>query len=175
MQEPTLGNVPIQWPSGGGCFITMPIAEGDNVTLHFTMRALTEWRNSNGQEPQTATDSRLHSLSDVFAVPCLYPYQKGIEVDPDAVNISSGATEIRILKDGTIELGNGATEKLLKGDDFISKFLPHTHTYIDSVGPPAVPTPKLTTGVTTVLSTPDTLEVPADKWGPTLSEVSKTL
>lgn len=173
VQEPVLGNVPIQWPSGGGCYVTMPIEVGDNVALHFSMRALTEWRNSDGTNPSTATDKRLHSLSDVFAVPCLYPYQKGIEADSDGVHISSGKTEIRILKDGTIELGEGATEKLLKGDDFMDKFLSHTHTAIDTVG--ATVTTKLTTGVTTILSVPDTLEAPPNKWSTTLSEVSKTL
>ena len=133
-EEPVLGDVPLQWPSGGGCYITFPIEIGDNVELNFSMRALTEWRNGDGQRQQTPTDKRLHALSDAFATPCIHTYQSGIEVDSTAVEISSGATEIRVLKDGTIELGEGAIERLIKGDafraalgDLITPLITHTH------------------------------------------------
>lgn len=116
--EPELDDVPIVWPSAGGCYFTLPIEAGDQVLLHFAMRSAISYKNSDGVDPQTPLTKRTHNVNDVFAVPSMLPYEVGTEVDSQAVRISSGATEIRIMKDGTIELGEGATERLIKGDAF---------------------------------------------------------
>jgi hypothetical protein len=169
-EEPPLGGVMIKWPSAGGCFITCPIEVGDTVDLNFSMRALTEHKNSDGKEPQTAMSKRLHNMNDAYATPCATVYEKGHEVDPDALVLSSKAIEIRITNEGVIELGKEATESLIKGNQFLTAFLDHKHTYIDSVGPSATATPRLTTEVGAVVSVPDIITA----WEPNLSEVSFT-
>lgn len=167
-EEEVIYDVPLIWPSANGCYITMPVEEGDTVLVYFAMRACPEWKNGDGGV-KTPSLKRLHDRNDAFAVPAMLPYRVTPKVDSDAVRISSGGTEIRILKDGTIELGEGATERLLKGDSFLSKFLAHTHTYSNAG------TPTLTSPVSTVISTPDS-GVPETVllWEETLSEVSKT-
>jgi hypothetical protein len=169
-EEPPLGGVIVKWPSAGGCYITCPIVVGDTVDLNFSMRAVTEHKNSDGKQPQTATSKRLHNMNDAYATPCATVYEKSHEVDPKGLVLGSKATEIRITNEGVIELGKDATEALIKGNKFLTAFLDHKHTYIDSVGSSATPTPKLTAVVGEVLSVPDT----ASTWEPNLSEVSFT-
>lgn len=167
-EDAPLTNVPLIWPSAGGCYITLPIEQGDTVMVNFAMRDCDEWKSSGGvTDPIT---SRLHNPSDCFATPAALPYGKAPKVDSEAVKVSSGATEVRIMKDGTIELGKGAVERLLKGDSFLSAFLNHTHTQVSFPGGTSTAVPALTSGVTTALSTPDTI----DLWEDNLSEVSKT-
>lgn len=167
--EPILENVPVQWPEGGGFRITCPIEVGDTVLLHFAMRGAMEFKNSEGKEPVSSQAKRLHSLPDAFAVPTKLTYSSGKVIDPDALSIGSDSMEIRITKEGTIELGKDAAEHVLLGDAFIAKFLAHTHTQIDTGNP--VSTTVITSPVTTVLSVPDTAEL----WKSTLSTKVKTL
>lgn len=169
--EPIIEDVPVQWPQGGGFRITCPLEVGDNVMLHFTMRGAMEVKNSDGKKPVTSVNKRLHSLPDAFAVPTTLTYSSGKEIDSDALSVGSDSMEIRITKEGNIELGKDAAEHVMLGDAFITKFLAHTHTYVDSVGPPATPTPKLTLGVGEVLSVPD---LPA-AWADVLSKKVTTL
>ena len=164
-KEPVLKDVVVCWQSVGGCYITMPIEEGDEVMLHFSMRDSQDWKDSDGSASITPRTKRLHDANDVFATPVVSTYRGSREIDSEGVCIGSEAVEIRILKDGTIELGNGAVERLLKGDSFLTQFLSHTHTYSNSG------TPTLTSPVSTVLSTPDTSVL----WEDNLSGVSKTL
>lgn len=118
-------DVPIQWPSAGGCYITCPIEVGDQVTLHFYMRNAAGWKRSDGVEPQTPTSVRSHSKNDVFAVPSVQPFTEGREVDSEALAMGSEGIEIRVLKSGAIQLGSGATEALVLGDKF--------KTYLDGI------------------------------------------
>ena len=164
-KESLLRDVIIRWPSAGGCYITMPITKGDTVTLHFCMRDVSGWTDSDGSTPITPESKRLHNANDVFATPDISTNRGSREIDSEGVCIGSEAVEIRILKDGTIELGNGAVERLLKGDSFLTQFLSHTHTYVSPSGA------ALTSPVSTVLSTPDTSVL----WEDNLSDVSKTL
>lgn len=164
-QEPVLQKVPLVWPSGGGFRFITPIEAGDNVLLHFSMKNVVNWKNSDGSTPTTPLDKRQHSLNDAFAVPCIHPTKKGFKAPTDALSVGNDDVEIRITKEGVIELGKGATERIIKGDAFLSAFLSHTHTYVNAAG-----TDTLTTPVTTVVSTPDTTTM----WESNLSEVSKT-
>lgn len=162
-------DVPLVWPSSGGCYITTPIEIGDTVLIHFAMRNSAEWKNSGGDSPITPFLQRQHSVNDAFATPSMLPYGKAPKVDSEAVKIASTGTEIRILKDGTIELGEGATEAIIKGnafktyfDSLVQSVMAHTHTFVQA---PAG------TGVTD--PSPDLVSLeplPDDA----LSEVSKT-
>lgn len=169
--EPIIEDVPVQWPQGGGFRITCPLEVGDNVMLHFTMRGAMEVKNSDGKKPVTSLNKRLHSLPDAFAVPTTLTYSSGKEIDSDALSVGSDSMEIRITKEGSIELGKDAAEHVMLGDAFITKFLAHTHTYVDSIGPNATITPKLTSVVGEVLSAPD---LPV-AWADVLSKKVTTL
>ena len=140
IQEPPLGGVPIMWPNAGGCFITMPIEVGDEVMLHFSMRSSAEYKNSDGVEPQTAVSKRLHNMNDAYATPCTTTYGKGRDVDTEALEISSGAIEIKVKKDGTIELGKDAAEQLILGNKFLALYNTlSVPTGVGPSGPPIVP------------------------------------
>lgn len=170
-EEPELLDIPIQWPSGGGCFITCPIAVGDPVTLHFYMRNASSWKRGSGATPETPPTIRSHNLNDVYATPGPHPYRVGIEIDSEAATVSSGATEIRVLKDGTIEFGEGAIEKVILGSSFqtwINTLITTKiglHTHISAAPGEIVSTPVDSGKVPITFDTmPDT----------TLSEVVKT-
>lgn len=171
LEEEVLYDVPVVWPQGGKSYITFPLKVGDNVAIHFSMRNMMEWKNSGGVDPQTPVRRSLHSLNNAFVVPGLLPYSRGVEIDPDAVRIASDATEIRILEDGTIELGEGATEAIMKGtafkglfDQLLAVLLNHNHPVSGSTADPNPALAALATSTFPGSKLPDTV----------LSTVSKT-
>lgn len=171
-EDPILDDVPIVWPSSGNCFITVPLEVGSTVLLHFAMRNCVEWKNGDGSEVYTPFMPRRFNQNDVFATPSMLPYSLSPEVDSEAVRISSGATEIRVLKDGTIELGEGATEALLKGtafktlfDSLLAALATHTHPVSGSTAAASVDLNAAITSNFPGNALPDNI----------LSEVSKTI
>ncbi len=64
---PTLHDVPIVFPKGGGFLVTMPLAVGDEVLVVFSSRCIDAWFQSGGV--QQAMEARMHDLSDGFAIP----------------------------------------------------------------------------------------------------------
>ena len=136
-KEPVLENILVQWPEGGGFRITCPIEEGDTVMLHFTMRGAMEFKNSDAAKPVVSVEKRLHSLPDAFAVPTRLTYSTGKQIDSDAMAMGSDSMEIRITKQGTIELGRDAVEKLVLGDTFLALY--NTLSVPTGVGPSGPP------------------------------------
>lgn len=169
-EEEVIYDVPLIWPSANGCYITMPVEEGDTVLVYFAMRACPEWKNGDGGV-KTPSLKRLHDRNDAFAVPAMLPYRVAPKVDSDAVRISSEGTEIRILKGGTIELGEGATERLIKGDTFKTLF----NSLLAALSEHTHPVSGAVAGVSTNLSTAITSSFPGNVLPDNvLSEVSKT-
>lgn len=70
-EMPTLPNVPIIWPRGGGFVMTLPIGPGDFVWLMFAELSLAEWR-ATGQLSEP-TDARRHSIGYPYAIPGAFP------------------------------------------------------------------------------------------------------
>lgn len=139
-QEPALENVPVQWPSGGSFVITCPIEVGDTVLLHFAMRSMMEFKKGDASKPVTPSNKRLHNQMDAFAVPTKLSYANGTTVDKDAMRIGSDKMEIRITKEGNIEFGKGATEKLVLGDEFLKLYNAlSVPTGVGPSGPPLTP------------------------------------
>lgn len=140
VRENILQEVPIQWPSGGGFKFTCPLAVGDNVLLHFSMKAINEWKNSDGSTPTTVSRGRRFNKNDAFAVPSIFTFKTGSELDTEALTLGSEEMEIRITKEGTIELGRGATEKLVLGDTFLALYNSlSVPTGVGPSGPPITP------------------------------------
>lgn len=84
---PVLVDVPVVFPSAGGCIITFPVKEGDECLLVFADNCIDFWWQNGGvQEP---VDARMHDLSDAFAI--IGPRSQARKIS----NISTTAIEIR--------------------------------------------------------------------------------
>ncbi len=69
-------NVPIEFPSGGGYFLSFPLAQGDPVKLSFFDHSLDQWIEKGGVT--VIEDLRLHHLSDASCYP-------GMRAKPNAL------------------------------------------------------------------------------------------
>ena len=108
MDLPLLQDVPIQFPSGGGCTMTFPIQKGDECQLHFSSRCIDLWWQNGGV--QAPFESRKHDLSDAFAF-------FGAKSQPNVIsNISADSVQVR-SDDGAafIELNPVSHEITLQG------------------------------------------------------------
>lgn len=102
---PLLLDVPICFPSAGGFTLTLPIAQGDEVLVVFSSRAIDSWWQSG--DVGRPVEARMHDLSDGFAI-------VGPRSQPRVIpNISStnlqirndtGDTYIEITPNGVINL-----------------------------------------------------------------------
>lgn len=63
---PLLLNCPTQFPSGGGCTLTFPVAPGDECLVTFASRCIDAWWQSGGIQNQP--ELRMHDLGDGFAL-----------------------------------------------------------------------------------------------------------
>lgn len=100
---PRTHGVPVALPRAGGRRIKLPVAKGDVVLLVFCDFALDEWKAGQGVgdpngivQPGTLGT---HQLADAIAIPCLW--------DPVG---APAHDSIELLADGTVLLGEGATQ-----------------------------------------------------------------
>lgn len=84
---PLLLDCPVIFPRGGGCSLTFPLKAGDECLVVFADRAIDIWWQQGGVQPPAET--RMHDLSDGFAIPG--PYSQ-VQVIPD---VSTNAVELR--------------------------------------------------------------------------------
>lgn len=101
---PLCVDVPVQFPGGGGFFLTFPVAAGDECTLYFSERCIDFWHANGGT--QLPAEYRLHDLSDAIAA-------VGLNSQPNKISAFSATdTELRnrartvrvtLKPDGTIE------------------------------------------------------------------------
>jgi hypothetical protein len=142
---PTLLDVPVQIPHGGGFFVALPLQAGDPVIVHATAASMNQWLHS-GAKGSEGPETRLHGLGSVFATPGCLPA-------PEALADPSGA-ELRIGKDGSdlqiridgaaISLGAGASDYAAlssKVNAALAAIKTHTHLYVPGPGPGTAPTP----------------------------------
>lgn len=144
LEPPTLYNVPVQLLSGGGALFSVPLAVGDIVELHIQMADINQWKISDGKVSIPHT-TRKHNINDAIAVPCLSTTLTTLKPDATNLRIKFGGASLYItpqgkvvIDSGEIELGEGATEKLVLGDSFMTLFNIHTHPdpVSGSSGPP---------------------------------------
>jgi hypothetical protein len=105
-----INNVPIEFPSGGGYFISFPLAVGDPVRLTFSDFSLDKWKEKGGIVDVESLNN--HHETDASAYP-------GMRAKPDALsgvsrtNLVIGKVDdpsMRIVIDGThIKLSENAT------------------------------------------------------------------
>jgi phage baseplate assembly protein gpV len=99
LPAPTIAEVPILFPTAGSSVQTQPIRPGDQVWLEFSQRSLEGWLSGNDAAPD---DPRQFDMTDCVARPGGGRDVTG--VDPDAVVIRHGATTMRLLEGGVVEL-----------------------------------------------------------------------
>lgn len=90
---PVVSDVPVAFPSGGGCFLTLPITAGDMGLLVFADRSLDRWLNGIGSEVDPG-DPRMHDLSDAIFLPGVYPFgapRAGVSGAHVVMHLSGGA------------------------------------------------------------------------------------
>lgn len=88
---PSIPNVPVQWPRGGGYAIHFPLAAGDHVLLVFSEAAIGHWRASGEIAPPG--DLRRCSLGYPVAIPGIAPEASPLTdapADEGVVNVPSG-------------------------------------------------------------------------------------
>ena len=134
LEIPPLKNVPVQYPAGNGWHISYRLAAGDVVYLTFAERSLDKWLDTAGVLTVDPADSRKHDLSDAIAIPgirtrsaavpdpgddlVLGKEDGSIEVrlSPTQIAVNAGGTTIIVRDDGTVDLGDGATQAAVLGD-----------------------------------------------------------
>ncbi|MDD2056621.1 hypothetical protein NPS58_04060 [Pseudomonas putida] len=84
---PLLLDCPVQFPAGGGCTLTFPVAPGDECLVVFASRCIDSWWQSGGIQNQA--ELRMHDLSDGFAL-------LGFRSQPRVIGaISGSAAQLR--------------------------------------------------------------------------------
>ncbi|MGO4412496.1 Gp138 family membrane-puncturing spike protein [Cupriavidus sp. KB_39] len=84
---PVLVDCPVQFPAGGNCTLTFPVAPGDECLVVFASRCIDGWWQSGGVQEQA--ELRMHDLSDGFVL-------LGFRSVPRALaNVSTTATQLR--------------------------------------------------------------------------------
>lgn len=111
---PLCVDVPVQFPGGGGFWLTFPVQPGDECALYFSERCIDFWWANGGV--QLPAEYRTHDLSDAFAL-------VGVNSKPNAlpsfnandVEVRDRARGVRTTwkHDGTIENVNGAGSTVL--------------------------------------------------------------
>lgn len=109
VELPLCLDCPVYFPSGGGVYLTFPVAKGDDCLLVFADRCIDAWWQSGGVQNQA--EIRMHSLSDGFAF-------VGVSSVPRvAPGISTSAAELRNRDNDTHVSVNpaGTVDVLAKG------------------------------------------------------------
>lgn len=78
LEAPSVHEVPVAFPAGGGFSLTFPLKPGDGVLLIFSQRSLEGWLSGGTQAPD---DPRRFALSDAIAIPGLSA--TGVTVDAE--------------------------------------------------------------------------------------------
>ncbi len=97
---PSIPNVPVQWPRGGGYALHFPLAADDHVLLVFSEAAIGHWRASGELAPPG--DLRRHSLGYPVAIPGISPESAPID------GTSSSEGRLIVGAGGAIAVGDAA-------------------------------------------------------------------
>ena len=120
---PQITNVPINYPNGGGWSLIFPLKPDDTVYLAFSERSLDRWLESDPGQEIDPEHARKHDLSDAVCVPGIRVRKNAIKAlasigDNCRIGRDDGTDPAIVLKvDGTIEIGEDATEALVLGDN----------------------------------------------------------
>lgn len=119
---PTLVDVPVVYPRGGGYTMTFPIKKGDECLVVFSSRCIDGWWSSGDTSPPT--ERRMHDLSDGFAI--VGPFSQKTKI----ANVSTTTAQFRsddstvmveLDKDGGIATVKAPTQIVLDSPTVLIK------------------------------------------------------
>jgi len=150
---PVIPDVPIAFARTQKFFFTLPIKQGDLVTLHFMERSIDNYLSGTGEDTDP-DEFRRHDLSDAVAIPGFYPFKKSIKdisSDNTVIGYDNGGIQLHLTPNGTMEvkLGGSSNEAVALGNALQSFWTNLVKPYIDShfhptgVGPSGAPTTQL--------------------------------
>lgn len=97
---PVLPSVPVQFPRGGGYFVSFPLSVGDTGMLIFSELPIDRWR-STGQEAHPV-NARRHGVGNAVFYPGLAPRAKVLAddgVDANLIVGKEGGAQIHVSAD----------------------------------------------------------------------------
>lgn len=169
IEVPELQDVPVVFPQAAAFDLHFPVAVGDLVLLVFLEASPAKWREGDGVQPVSPTDTGRFQLGSAVAIPGLYPKRKKgactLEVD-DQGHITFTAEQVTfdapaVFKHEVTAEGVATFKDRLsaKGDAFVtgnlvaatdlfvgtpggpgSSFLTHAHTSTTPNTPTSPPT-----------------------------------
>lgn len=104
---PLLLDCPVQFPSGGGVVMTMPIAKGNEGLVVFASRCIDAWWQLGGI--QNPMELRMHDLSDGFFIPGV---RNQMHKFTDTTKISLTDAQIRSEDGSTVISLNPTSQKV---------------------------------------------------------------
>lgn len=90
---PLLVDCPVQFQSGGGVTLTMPIAQDDECLVIFASRCIDAWWQNGGIQPPMVY--RMHDLSDGFVIPGVWSQPRvlsGVSTTTAQMRSTDGST-----------------------------------------------------------------------------------
>jgi hypothetical protein len=130
LPAPTIAEVPILWPTGGGGAFTFPLRSGDEVWLEFSQRSLDGWLGGSDAMPD---DPRQFDLTDCVARPGGGRDISG--VDTSATVLRMGGAAVRLEEGGTVRiLGNLVVEGGVITHNGVNIGSTHSHINVEAGG-----------------------------------------
>lgn len=94
---PLLVDCPVQFPSGGGVTLTLPLTPGDECLVVFASRCIDAWWQNGGIQPPMVY--RMHDLSDGFVIPGIWSQPRaltGVSTTKAQLRSTDGATMLEL-------------------------------------------------------------------------------
>ena len=112
---PVLTDCPVQFPGGGGAYLTFPVAAGDPCLVLFNDRDIDNWFTAGS--PAAPNSGRTHSLSDGLVLLGFCRQVSPIKnFSATNVQLRFGGTTLEIGPDGTVNLYAAKAINLLSSD-----------------------------------------------------------
>lgn len=140
---PTLYNVPIIFPRGGGYFVSFPLKENDKVLIIFNDRSIDQYVSKTQNEPVDPVHMESHRLNGAIAIPGFYKDSEPLSTkDASATDMiigkQNGKSRI-VINDDEMRMENNysATHPAVLGDvleTFWNNFRTFFNTHIHPTG-----------------------------------------
>jgi hypothetical protein len=115
---PQITNVPVGWYSGGGYFMSLPMASGDYCMLMFQERPVDTFLSS-GEESDPG-DLRHHDLSDCWAIPCVRPTSKALQsADASVMTMGKDGGPIIAVDAAVVNIGEKSAAAFIARADLV--------------------------------------------------------
>lgn len=157
---PSITGVPLGVLRGGGFLVSVPVAVGDYVMLHWSDRSMDTWQASTG----TAVDPgnlAQHTMDSCYAIPMVAPTAKALgSVSGSNIVIGKdGADEQIVISSSDIKIGRGASQLVALGPKVdaitsaLSTWLTALNTYAAAIQAVADPSNAATPALSTAIAT----------------------